>query len=336
MVMQPPSTFVTPQPAPFSVEFPNGTRRPGRRNAAGVAPSTAVSPRRPSPRVHVLVAAVGARSRDSTPSLPRRREPVSGERSRRLAHAVRLGLVGRGVVAASARDGRAVALLGSQVYASRRPSSIRSSIVSRPDPTTMLDALGDDLVAIGADETSGTLTLAAGVGNHRLFTAEVDGGVMVASQLRAARRRARARPRCRPILRRLPPRLRVPAGRAHGVAGVRGLGAGTVRGFPAPSMVACCPCRDRQMSTSPTARQCARRCTRRSSRRWKITGPRRRHAVLLGGFDSALVAAGLRGLGHDVDCYTFGFGDPLRATQCGAARGRASVPRHAGCASRPS
>jgi hypothetical protein len=31
--------------------------------------------------------------------------------------------------------------------------------------------------------------------------------------------------------------------------------------------------------------------------------------VLLGGFDSALVASGLRRLGHDVDCYTFGFGD---------------------------
>ena len=33
------------------------------------------------------------------------------------------------------------------------------------------------------------------------------------------------------------------------------------------------------------------------------------HAVLLGGFDSALVAASLRRLGHDVATYTFGFGD---------------------------
>ena len=33
------------------------------------------------------------------------------------------------------------------------------------------------------------------------------------------------------------------------------------------------------------------------------------HAVLLGGFDSALVAASLRHLGHDVATYTFGFGD---------------------------
>ena len=39
-------------------------------------------------------------------------------------------------------------------------------------------------------------------------------------------------------------------------------------------------------------------------------GTRHRHAVLLGGFDSALVAAGLRRLGHEVDCYTFGFADP--------------------------
>lgn len=34
------------------------------------------------------------------------------------------------------------------------------------------------------------------------------------------------------------------------------------------------------------------------------------HAVLLGGFDSALVSATLRRLGHDVTTYTFGFGDP--------------------------
>ena len=38
-------------------------------------------------------------------------------------------------------------------------------------------------------------------------------------------------------------------------------------------------------------------------------GPPRRHAVLLGGLDSALVAMGLRRLGHDVTTYTFGFGD---------------------------
>lgn len=36
----------------------------------------------------------------------------------------------------------------------------------------------------------------------------------------------------------------------------------------------------------------------------------RHHAVLLGGFDSALVTSGLRHLGHDVDTYTFSFGDP--------------------------
>lgn len=34
-----------------------------------------------------------------------------------------------------------------------------------------------------------------------------------------------------------------------------------------------------------------------------------RHAVLLGGLDSALVAASLRRLGHEVHTYTFGFGD---------------------------
>ncbi len=37
--------------------------------------------------------------------------------------------------------------------------------------------------------------------------------------------------------------------------------------------------------------------------------PDDRHAVLLGGFDSALVAAALRRLGHEVHTFTFGFGD---------------------------
>ncbi|MDZ7734138.1 MAG: hypothetical protein U5R31_14675 [Acidimicrobiia bacterium] len=43
----------------------------------------------------------------------------------------------------------------------------------------------------------------------------------------------------------------------------------------------------------------------------------RHHAVLLGGFDSALVTAGLRRLGHTVETYTFRFPDPrLRPAQC--------------------
>ncbi len=37
---------------------------------------------------------------------------------------------------------------------------------------------------------------------------------------------------------------------------------------------------------------------------------RTRHAVLLGGFDSMLVAASLRKLGHEVHTYTFSFGNP--------------------------
>ncbi len=39
-------------------------------------------------------------------------------------------------------------------------------------------------------------------------------------------------------------------------------------------------------------------------------GDDRRHAVLLGGLDSALVAATLVAMGHEVHTYTFGFGDP--------------------------
>ena len=90
-----------------------------------------------------------------------------------------------------------------QVTAARSRYSARTVFASGPAiagtvldrfahaPHTLLDGLGDDLVAVGADEAAGTLTLAAGAGNHRLFTAEIDGGVLVASQLCAARGRAR-------------------------------------------------------------------------------------------------------------------------------------------------
>ncbi len=40
-------------------------------------------------------------------------------------------------------------------------------------------------------------------------------------------------------------------------------------------------------------------------------GNRTKHAVLLGGFDSMLVAATLRKLGHEVHTYTFSFGNPI-------------------------
>lgn len=53
-------------------------------------------------------------------------------------------------------------------------------------------------------------------------------------------------------------------------------------------------------------------------------GRARSHAVLLGGFDSALVATCLRRLGHDVDTFTFGFGDP-RYEQRNAATLAASI-----------
>jgi hypothetical protein len=224
---------------------------------------------------------------------------------------VRVGIVGGNVVAANARDGRAVAVLGSDVFASG--PAIAGLVLDRFShaPHAMLDGLGDDLVAVGADEAAGTLTLAAGVGNHRLFTADVDGGVLVASHLA-------------PLAAALGGDLAVdrsyedfllgfgflPDGRTV-YADVRVLGAGAVRVVPGDEQGRVQGVSE-PLDVDVTDRTAVRKALHEAflSALEEQAGTRRRHAVLLGGFDSALVAAGLRRLGHDVDCYTFGFDDP--------------------------
>ncbi len=261
--------------------------------------------------MHVLIAAVGtAVSRFD--ALAAAASDDGEWREVTVADArVRVGIVGHNVVAAAAGDGHAVAVLGSDVFASG--PAIAGTVLDRfaHAPHTLLDGLGDDLVAVGADEAAGTLTLAAGAGNHRLFTAEIDGGVLVASQLAPL---AAALGRELALDRTYEDFLLgfgfLPDARTV-YAGVRALGAGTVRVVPGDEHGRV------QAASEPTDVDVSDRAAVRKALHEAFfsaleaqAGSRRRHAVLLGGFDSALVAAGLRRLGHDVDCYTFGFGDP--------------------------
>jgi asparagine synthase (glutamine-hydrolysing) len=226
---------------------------------------------------------------------------------------VRLGVAGGGAITAGAsRDGRAAAVVGSAVLDAG--PTIADDVLDAYEraPLGILDDRPDDLVALVADAEAKTLTMAAGAGNHRLFVADLDGGCLVATQLA-------------PLTRALGPDLAVdrsyedfflgfgflPDGRTV-YAGVRALGAGEVRVFPsgAPGRVRprVAAGADIDVNDAPAIGRALHDAFFAALE--EQAGPRRRHAVLLGGFDSALVAAGLRRLGHDVDCYTFGFGDP--------------------------
>ena len=264
------------------------------------------------PYVHVLIAAAGAAVCAIRRARRSGRRPVSGASSRRLTHASVVGVVGRNVVAAHARGGprgRAARFAGRT--RGRRGSSKRvRRFAPLPDRCSMASARRSRRDRRRRD--GGTLTLAAGAGNHRLFIAEVGDGVMVASQLA-------------PLVVALGARLSSSTDRtktsssasgscrtgARCTRAVRALGAGTVRVVPGADHGHVLPMSE-PVDVDVTDRSAVRKALHEAffSALEAQAGPRRRHAVLLGGFDSALVAAGLRGLGHDVDCYTFGFGDP--------------------------
>lgn len=222
---------------------------------------------------------------------------------------VRLGTVDRGgaILATASAAGSTAAALGSGLF--QQPGTLPF----RPGPVAgaLLDDAPDDIVGILADPVRGTLTIGASPGNQRLFVATVDGGALVSSQLSLL---AGA---CRDVLeldRSQEDFLLgfgfLPDGRTP-YRGIRAHPAGQSRTWPAvPGTGA--PARKPDPPAPPSTPAEARRVLERLFHEVleEQTAGRRRHAVLLGGFDSALVVAGLRRLGHEVDAYTFHFGDP--------------------------
>jgi asparagine synthase (glutamine-hydrolysing) len=263
--------------------------------------------------VHVLIAATGSavkRFDDLAASVSSARDQA-GELTA-PGGKVRLGRAGTGpVVAASAAGGRSAAVLGSAVHAGgeRLAREVLASFAR--DPLSILDGRPDDLVAIVADEDAGTLTVGAGAGNHRVFVADLEDGILVATQIN-------------PLSRALGANLAldrsfedfllgfgfVPDGRTV-YASIRVLAAGEVCTFPAGESRRVEPAPVEAESVDVSDMHAVTRALHDTfvAALEAQAGTRRRHAVLLGGFDSALVAAGLRRLGHEVDCYTFGFGD---------------------------
>lgn len=174
------------------------------------------------------------------------------------------------------------------------------------NPVALLDADPDDVVAVGFT-TDGRLVAAAGRGSHRLFvhrTAKDD--TWVSSSLDALRRAVPGL-----VLDRSYEDFLLGFGFVpdpHSMyrrvdvlkAGTRTT-ASSVENVTAPSYAA----------NTSTSRDEIIDALHDALVETIVdqAGKHRRHAVLLGGFDSALVAAVLVGLGHEVETYTFRFAD---------------------------
>lgn len=207
--------------------------------------------------------------------------------------AVRLATVG---------TGGSIASCGDAVFYG---SAARATAAGHRGASTLLDAAADDVVAAGV--VDGELVLAAGRGNHRLFVATApNGDVLASSSL-------------------------VTVARATGATVDRSyedflLGFGFLPGTRTPfTGVQALPGGERRVGDrTETAAPVTVTPNLPASFEAAIPELRdlffaaleeyaagsRRHAVLLGGFDSMLVAAALRSMGHEVHTYTFSFGNP--------------------------
>jgi asparagine synthetase B (glutamine-hydrolysing) len=226
-------------------------------------------------------------------------DPASGD--------VRLGAASSqpSVVDHASDASGAVALFGSGVFRSG-PDGARRQL----ETGTVLDGSVEDVVGL-TRTARGELEAVTAAGNHRLFVHRgADGAVAVCSQIGV-------------LARALGPDLRVdrsyedmllgygflPDGRTM-YQDVVILPPGTRVALPDGRPDALVPpeqSMDRPQSFEVAAKELHRRFMGAVEDQ---AGTTRRHAVLLGGLDSVLVATTLERLGHEVHGYTFSFGDP--------------------------
>ena len=206
---------------------------------------------------------------------------------------VRLGIMGSGLSVGSSSD---AVWFG---------SAAQQTSGTAKNPEHLLNGAPDDVVAAGV--TQEHLVLAAGRGNHRLFIHETPTGRLASSSLSVlARSQSSGIDRSYedfllgfsflPIprtpyegIRVLVPGTRLIAENSESVAPA------VIETPTVPSSFA---------SAIPELRN------RFFASLEELAAGEKRHAVLLGGFDSMLVAASLRQMGHEVHTYTFSFGNP--------------------------
>lgn len=226
---------------------------------------------------------------------------------------VRLGTIGGecGVLATGKQDSLVLAALGSGVskYGPDASAKLLEAVESKGN--RFLDEAPIDMAVLLTDVERGTLRMATCSGHHRIFITREHGGVLASTQLSL-------------LAEMLGPQLRVdrsyedfllgfgflPDGRTV-YRGIQELPRNELQDWPNGT--------SRTISPPEFAEPAALSDIRIASRKLydtffdileEQTSARDRCAVLLGGLDSALVAAGLRQLGLQVDTYTFAFGDP--------------------------
>ena len=170
---------------------------------------------------------------------------------------------------------------------------------------TLLDNAADDVVGAALD--NGDLVLAAGRGNHRMFVASLPNGEILASSSLLVIARATNASVDRDYEDFLLgfgflPGTRTPyTGISAMPGGERRRGAHVETTTP----ISLSPQTPASFSAAvPMLRDLFFGALE------EYAAGNTRHAVLLGGFDSMLVAAALRSMGHEVHTYTFSFGDP--------------------------
>jgi len=219
----------------------------------------------------------------------------------------------RNAVGTAAEGGVHLATFGTGLHTSHGSTDAAAAELARRAAATGLHDAPDDSVAVALDPARGLLSAAVGAGWHRLFTAEVGGGAVVCSNLGVLARLLGDRVE--------PDRSYEDFLLGFGFLpddrtvhrGVRVIGPG-VRHWGTP------PAAAPSTATDPAATDAARDVPsfeaaadelhdRFMQAVEEVAGPSQEVAVLLGGFDSALVAAALSRLGRKVSTYTFGFGD---------------------------
>ena len=206
---------------------------------------------------------------------------------------VRLGIMGSGLAVDSSSDAVWFGSAAQQISGTAK------------DPGHLLDGAPDDVVAAGV--TQERLVLAAGRGNHRLFIHETPSGRLASSSLAVV-----ARSQSTPIDRSYEDFLLgfsfLPIPRTP-YEGIRVLTPGT-RLIAANSESVVPPVVEAPTAPSSFASAIPELRNRFFASLEELAAGEKRHAVLLGGFDSMLVAASLRQMGHEVHTYTFSFGNP--------------------------
>lgn len=184
-------------------------------------------------------------------------------------------------------------------------SAATVAVTTHRTASTLLDTAPDDVVACAVDAEG--LTIAANRGNHRLFVHRHNGSITTSSSLWLLVQATNA-----PIDRSYEDFVLgfgFYPGTMSPFVGIESMPAGQRRSGDATSTTE--PPATRTFSAPASFDEAVPvlRDAFMGAVESQAAG-RNRHAVLLGGFDSMLVAASLRSLGHEVHSYTFSFGDP--------------------------